>query len=418
MELPSDQRHNRFNEPARATTTTPPEPPVWTSPLDVDEALVEAARQGPRIGCGWTFETLDPAHRDPAKRKFVACSQCGRPYLKSAVDSASFKCTKIGCESTSFEPLEVEPPAPLTRLQRRPMPFSGGALRSLADVPLGMNVGAVFFDDTSPQTVICRNNSDRTIHLRTWLLPLWLAGRWSEVHQAAPSRRFRAASGARSTNGRPRYGSIALPPGGQVEAELRVHTFRPAVFSGPIRLYDEHGVLVMAEQDSVLFHAACVLVALLAVCHTVLFAINGFGVALSFGLLVASVYVLTPRLLLVPLDSLLDACFPERMACLYDTAGGWEPSGLQRSLWRIGGAVIIFLSAAVVHWIGSSLVAALFGGVAWFWLSALYGVLVLTVLWCWLKSCGYSLSRYGAAASQRAAAAPPAATVNSENPAS
>lgn len=225
------------------------------------EPLVGAAWEphsggyGPRIGCGFCFDTLDPEDRASSDRRvFVRCNQCRRVFHRGCWRG---RCTRPGCSSESCSSAQVSPPHPLRINAGELTPTVIGPVNSIDDVPLGISRGTMLFLDDRPQQIELRNNSDEVVLLAGPLGPPWvttsfcIADRWDEDGPQA---------GAISER-------VELAPGERVEVVVRPQRFRPTWMRYYTELNDEQGFEVVSDLRSVWFPLGLTATFLLVVHH-------------------------------------------------------------------------------------------------------------------------------------------------------
>ncbi len=258
------------------------------------------AEQAPRLFCGWSFETLDPDHPDPAKREFVRCVHCGRFYIAANWPG---NCTAIHCQSEECEPYLVETPEQLIVTPRRPIPYNSGPLNSLSDKPLGISTGTVYLENGQPRRIAFRNNSDEPIEIPSSFGPLWLGVAWEDIKASVGGdpRSLHDNSEFSICGVRGRW--VTLLPGESRTAVVRAHAFRPIRTDKPVKITTDQGFQVPTHQDEFVVWSTVFLFAVMLIAHWVTSfwaaaapAATSTGIAaLTASLLVAGALMLAPK---------------------------------------------------------------------------------------------------------------------------
>lgn len=229
-------------------------------------------------------------------------------------------------------------------------------MTSLEDKPLGLSLGALYLDDTALYSIVCRNNSQEPLSLPASVGPVWLTTRWLRYFPTPPGATAEVQPPPAPGDELPIRG-IELPPGGHVQLVLRANHFRPAHFSGYINVGEEREVLLMAEQEPVLFHAGWCAVVICA-CFHLATCMSVFWGAVSFGLLAAVMFALSPRVFSQPLDWLMAKFFGKSDAAIYEFLFGKSiADSSRRLLMCLVGATVVFLLASGIGYASASLLA-------------------------------------------------------------
>ena len=305
-----------------------------------------AAAQPRRLGCGWSFETLDPNHADPNKREFVHCVKCHRPYIAKYVAKPAARCTNPRCDSVVFEPLVVSPPAPLIVEQRIPVDSTEGPLTSLDDPGLGMNTGSVFVFNRETQGIICRNNSSKSLRLPRVSTPIWLDARWRHVEMLSTGATGDAVTWTLKQPVAPSTGYL-LHSGQHVALALTASHLRPIRALRYLRLFPDREPIVVSDQESAVFHLLWGLIAILVAVHLMIIDQGHLAAGISFGAVITAVYAAVPRLLTAPVDFMIHSFMPDAKWTSADIFGLDDCVSYATARAVLGG-VLIFLGTTLV----------------------------------------------------------------------
>jgi hypothetical protein len=126
---------------------------------------------GPRIGCGSCYHTLDPNDEVLDKRSILRCSGCKRYYHAVCWPD---HCLNPQCNGTEARPVAIDPPRKLQGSPRTATDFVGGGYPTLEDQPLGQSKDILFLNDTQPQEVRLINNTESSFDVPRILHTPWI----------------------------------------------------------------------------------------------------------------------------------------------------------------------------------------------------------------------------------------------------
>jgi hypothetical protein len=127
-----------------------------------------------RIGCAWSFQTLDPNQPDERKRAAVKCRACGLYYIASMIEGRG--CLKCGSDS-QFGALDLDGKVvkAVDSRPRYPISNAPGPIYSLDDKPLGCDAEPFDFGGSSRAMIKLRNNSKEPLVVESLAYPTWVS---------------------------------------------------------------------------------------------------------------------------------------------------------------------------------------------------------------------------------------------------